>query len=221
MAVSLIIFDLDGTLIDSAGDISTALNYAIRPYGLPAVTLEETKAYIGEGVTIMIEKLLALKGTISLNKKTLTKRFLEYYSSHLVANTAPYPEVRETLERLSPCRKAVISNKLTGLAEKTLDALDLLKHFELVAGGDSSSERKPSPVPILRVLSLLDVAPHEALMVGDSVYDIAAGRAADLKTVAVTYGYGAAGFSDGSNFIIDRFSRLLEVIRNLDEGISG
>jgi phosphoglycolate phosphatase len=107
------------------------------------------------------------------------------------------------------------------LAEKTLDALDLLKHFELVAGGDSSSERKPSPVPILRVLSLLDVAPHEALMVGDSVYDIAAGRAADLKTVAVTYGYGAAGFSDGSNFIIDRFSRLLEVIRNLDEGISG
>ncbi len=221
MAVSLIIFDLDGTLIDSAGDISTALNYAIRPYGLPAVTLEETKAYIGEGVTIMIEKLLALKGTISLNKKTLTKRFLEYYSSHLVANTAPYPEVRETLERLSPCRKAVISNKLTGLAEKTLDALDLLKHFELVAGGDSSSERKPSPVPILRVLSLLDVAPHEALMVGDSVYDIAAGRAAGLKTVAVTYGYGAAGFSDGSNFIIDRFSRLLEVIRNLDEGISG
>jgi phosphoglycolate phosphatase len=221
MAVRLVIFDLDGTLVDSAGDISAALNHAIRPYGLPPVTLEETKASIGEGVTILIEKLLALKGTTSLDRKTLAKHFLEYYSSHLVANTAPYPEVRETLERLSPCRKAVISNKLTGLAEKTLDALDLLKHFELGAGGDSSSERKPSPVPILRVLSLLDVAPHEALMVGDSVYDIAAGRAADLKTVAVTYGYGAAGFSDGSNFIIDRFSRLLEVIRNLDEGISG
>jgi phosphoglycolate phosphatase len=107
------------------------------------------------------------------------------------------------------------------LAEKTLDALNLLKYFELIAGGDSSPERKPSPVPILRVLSLLNVAPREALMVGDSVYDMVAGRAAGLKTVAVAYGYGTPGFSEGSNFIIDRFSQLLEIIRNLNEETSG
>ncbi|HUJ90783.1 MAG TPA: HAD-IA family hydrolase [Syntrophorhabdales bacterium] len=215
MAVRLIIFDLDGTLIDSAGDIRAAVNYAIGSYGLPPVTLEETKASIGEGVPILIEKLLTLKGATSLDGKSITKRVLEYYSCHLVANTAPYPEVRETLDHLRACRKAVISNKLTDLAEKTLAALDLLKYFELVAGSDSSPERKPSPLPVLRVLSLLDVAPNEALMVGDSVYDIAAGRAAGLKTVAVTYGYGTPGFSDGSDFIVDRFSQLLEVVQGL------
>ena len=216
MAVRLIIFDLDGTLIDSVGDICAAVNYAIEQHGLTPVTLEETKASVGEGVPSLIEKVLALKRATFLDREELTKRVLEYYSSHLVAKTAPYPEVRETLEHLGARKKAVISNKLTGLAEKILETLDLLKYFEVVAGSDSSPERKPSPVPVLRVLSLLDVPPHEALIVGDSVYDMAAGRAAGLRTVAVTYGYGASGFSDGSDFVIDRFSQLLEVVQGLE-----
>jgi phosphoglycolate phosphatase len=123
--------------------------------------------------------------------------------------------VRETLERLGACKKAVISNKLTDFAKKILEALDLLKHFEIVAGADSSPERKPSPVPILRVLWLLNVAPHEALIVGDSIYDMAAGRAAGIRTVAVTYGYGKPGFSEGCDFVIDRFSELLELVKTL------
>jgi phosphoglycolate phosphatase len=217
MAVRLIIFDLDGTLIDSVGDICAAVNYAIGPHGLTPVSLEETRASVGEGVSSLIEKVLALKKATSLDREELTKRVLEYYSSNLVANTAPYPGVRETLEYLGACRKAVISNKLTRLAEKILEALDLLKYFEVVAGSDSYSERKPSPVPILRVLSLLGVPPYEAVMVGDSLYDMAAGRAAGLKTVAVTYGYGTPGFSDGSDFVIDRFSQLLEVIQGLNQ----
>jgi len=215
MAVRLIIFDLDGTLIDSVGDISAAVNYAIEPHGLTPVTLEETKASVGEGVPSLIEKVLALKRATFLDREELAKRVLEHYSAHLVAKTAPYPEVRETLERLGSCRKAVISNKLTVLAEKILEALNLLKYFEVVAGSDSSPERKPSPVPVLRVLSLVDVPPHEALIVGDSVYDMAAGRAAGLRTVAVTYGYGAPGFSVGCDFVIDRFSELLEIVQNL------
>jgi phosphoglycolate phosphatase len=215
MAVRLIIFDLDGTLIDSVGDICAAVNYALEPHGISPVTVEETKASVGEGVSNLIEKVLTLKGAISLDREELTKRVLEYYSAHLVAKTAPYPGVRETLEHLGACRKAVISNKLTNLAGKILEALDLLKYFEVVAGSDSSPERKPSPVPIRRVLSLLDVPPQEAAIVGDSVYDMAAGRAAGVKTVAVTYGYGTPGFSDGSDFIIDRFSQLVDVVQHL------
>ena len=194
MAIRLIIFDLDGTLIDSVGDISAAVNYAIEPHGLTPVTLEETRASVGEGVPSLIEKILALKKTTFLDTEALTKRVLEYYSAHLAVNTVPYPEVRETLEHLGACRKAVISNKLTVLAERILEALDLSKYFEVVAGSDSSPERKPSPVPVLRVLSRLGVPPQEALIVGDSVYDMAAGRAAGLRTVAVTYGYGTPGF---------------------------
>ncbi|HME44005.1 MAG TPA: HAD-IA family hydrolase [Syntrophorhabdales bacterium] len=216
MAVRLIIFDLDGTLIDSVEDICGAVNYAIEPHGLAPVTLEETRASVGEGVPSLIEKVLTLKKATFLDTEALTKRVLEYYSSHLVAKTAPYPEVRETLEHLGACRKAVISNKLTGLAERILEALDLRKYFEVVAGSDSCPERKPSPVPVLRVLSLLDVPPQEALIVGDSVYDMAAGRAAGLGTVAVTYGYGTPGFSEGCDFVIDRFSELLEVVQGLE-----
>jgi phosphoglycolate phosphatase len=216
MPISLIIFDLDGTLVDSASDIQAAVNYAIYPYGLPPVTLQETKASIGEGVTILIEKLLALKGAESLDRKRLTERFLEYYSSHFVDNTIPYPDVPETLERLSAFSKAVISNKLTDLAEKVLSTFGLLKHFALVAGGDSSSEKKPSPMPVLRALSFFHVGQDEALMVGDSIFDITAGHAAGLKTVAVTYGYGTQGFSEDADFVINRFSQLIEIVRSLN-----
>ena len=188
---------------------------ASATYGLSPVTLEETKAAIGEGVSRLVEKILVLKEATSVDTEELVSRVLEYYAAHPVANTAPYPEVRDTIEHLGFCRKAVISNKATGLAEEILEALDLLKHFEIVAGADSCLERKPSPVPILRVLSLLDVAPHEALIIGDSIYDMDAGRAARIKTVAVTYGYGKPGFSEGCDFVIDTFSQLEKIIENL------
>ncbi len=213
MAVRLVLCDLDGTLIDSAEDIRASVNYGMETCGLGPVTLEETKASVGEGVSLLIDKILTLKKAAGVDREKLVHAVLEYYAAHPLVNTTPYPGVRETLERLGACKKAVISNKLTDFAKKILEALDLLKHFEIVAGVDSAPERKPSPVPILRVLSLLGVAPHEALIVGDSIYDIAAGRSAGIRTVAVTYGYGAPGFSEGCDFVIDRFSELLDIVR--------
>ncbi len=215
MALRLIVFDLDGTLIDSAADICAAVNHAIKSLGLPSVSLEETKASIGEGVSRLIPKLLALKGATSADTDEIVKKTLDYYAGHLVTNTTIYPGVRETLDQLNGVQKAVVSNKLTRLAEQILGVLDLLQFFDLIAGVDSSPERKPSPGPILRVLSLLGVSPHEAIVVGDSLYDIEAGRAAGVKTVAVTYGYGKPGFSEGADFVIDRFPELLDVLKAL------
>jgi len=215
MKVKLLICDLDGTLIDSVADISVAVSYALATYNIPPVTIEETKACVGEGISTLVEKILSLKEITVPDRESLVQRVLEYYTAHPVTNTKPYPGVRETLASLVACKKAVISNKLTNLSQGILRDLDLLKYFDIVAGADSSPERKPSPVPIFRALSLLHVLPPEALMVGDSIFDMVAGRAAGVKTVAVTYGYGKPGFSDGCDYVIDRFSQLLEIVEGI------
>ena len=109
MKIKLIIFDLDGTLVDSSVDLTNALNYAIGPYGLEKLTVTKTISLVGEGVTSLIGKLLGQAATDL--KDVVLNRFLDYYGEHLTDFTVPYPGVRETLEKLGNYRKAVISNK--------------------------------------------------------------------------------------------------------------
>ena len=214
MALKLIIFDLDGTLVDSRTDIMSALNYAISPYNVEPVSLDETMTLVGEGATRLIGKLLE-KRKISLDLSLLVARFESYYSEHPVSHTAPYPGVPETLRYLHNYRKAVISNKFRSIALKVLEGLQLSQYFDEVAGVDTFPERKPSPVPILRILEQFEVKSEEAFIVGDSIYDIQAGRASGAKTVAAAYGYGSPGFSDYADFIITEFPQLISVVNRL------
>ncbi|MBZ0157490.1 MAG: HAD-IA family hydrolase [Alphaproteobacteria bacterium] len=214
MSLRLIIFDLDGTLIDSSPDIADAINYAIDPYGLPPISVEETIGLVGEGVSRLMEKLIEREG-IPADKDLLVGRFLEYYSAHLVDKTMVYPGVRETLEQLAVYKKAVISNKRESLSGAILQKLGLAPYLDIVVGSDTTRERKPSPVPVLYVLSHLGVSPEEAVMVGDSNYDIEAGRAAGVRTVAVTYGYRPVSFLKGADFIIDSLSALPDIAGKL------
>lgn len=216
MAIRLLIFDLDGTLIDSAQDITMALNHAMGPDVEP-VTTEQTKAMIGEGAMKLLAKLLEQR-RVTTDRPVLMKNFLDYYSSHLDIYTEPYPEVKETLEKLGSYKKAVVSNKLHKLSVKTLEAFGLLRHFDFVAGGDTSPERKPSPRAILPVLDRFEVKPEETILIGDSIYDVEAGRAAGVKTVAVTYGYGGAGFARNADYQIDVMGKLVGIVRDLDNG---
>jgi len=206
---SLIMFDLDGTLVDSGTDITTALNHAIEPYHMGRLTRERAISLVGEGVTTLIGKLLG-EEHIALKDEVL-ERFITYYEGHLTLATRPYPGVVAALEGLSNCKKAVISNKKESLSKKLLQELDLLKHFECVFGGDSSEEKKPSPRPLLAVMDILDMRPEDAMMVGDSVYDIRAGTAAGVTTVAVTYGFRAAETLTEADFMIDSMPELLQV----------
>jgi phosphoglycolate phosphatase len=215
VGIRLLIFDLDGTLIDSSIDICDALNHTIRPYGLAEVTVGETITLVGEGVARLIGKLIEQRAP-DLDLPTLIERFTEYYAAHLTDHTRAYPGTGKVLQALEGRRKAVITNKHESLSLRILGALDLLKYFDYVAGGDTSPERKPSPVPILNVLSRFGTAPEEALVVGDSIYDIEAGRAAGVRTVAALYGYGAAGFSDGADYSIEQIGGLTEIVRLLD-----
>ncbi len=212
MKIKLIIFDLDGTLVNSIADITNALNYAIGPYGLEQLTIERTTSLVGEGVTRLIEKLVGQKAAdlkAANLKNIVLKRFLECYSKHLTDLTVPYPGVRETLEMLGNYRKAVISNKREDLSRRLLENLGLSGYFEVIWGSDSVPEKKPSPAPVLEMLKEISCGPDEAVMVGDSNYDIEAGRAAGVKTVAVSYGYRHVSLLKDADFIIDNMNELI------------
>src|SRR5271169_4409666 len=214
MSLKLVIFDLDGTLIDSSADIANAINYAIGPYRVKPVTVQETIGLLGEGISRLMERIIDKEG-IKADKDLLIERFLDYYSTHLTDNTTVYPGVREVLAQMPACRKAVISNKRESLSIKILEKLGLSAFFDMIAGSDTTEERKPSPVPVRHVLSMLGILPEEAVIVGDSNYDIEAGKAAGIKTVAVTYGYRSRDLLQGADFIINKMEELMKILKKI------
>jgi phosphoglycolate phosphatase len=209
--IKLIIFDLDGTLVDSSVDLTNALNYAIEPCSLEKLTVAQTKALVGEGITKLLENLLGPEH-LSLHADILS-RFMDYYSSHLIDHTTPYPGVTETLDGLRDYKKAVISNKYEALSRELLQGLGLLQHFDAVLGSDSTEEKKPSPQPLLRVMQMLACSPQETVIIGDSNFDIEAGQAAGTTTCAVTYGYRAASFLMDADLMIDTFPEILGILK--------
>lgn len=233
MSIKLVIFDLDGTLIDSSVDITNALNYALKPYAVRPLAVEDTIKMIGEGITRLIEKIVDSLGNGVLKnavtefpqnpqglqdiRTDVKNRFLEYYSEHILDYTREYPGVRETLESLGLYKKAVISNKMESLSKKVLSGLGLSQYFVSVIGSDTVAEKKPSPLPILKVLSDLQVQPAGTVIVGDSNYDIDAGKAAGVRTVAVTYGYRPRAAIAHADHIIDRITDLIPLLNIIDK----
>jgi len=213
MPIKLVIFDLDGTLVNSIKDITDSLNYATGPFNLAPKTVEEVAALVGEGITRVIERVIGEERL--QHRDEAVKRFLEFYSEHIVDNTFPYPGVKETLEGLNGYKKAVISNKREAFSIKVLEALNLYRFFGLVIGSDSTSEKKPSPVPVLHALSTFGLNTNDAVMVGDSNLDIAAGKAAGVKTIGVTYGYRDRKYLKDADFIIENIKELPKLIKNL------
>ena len=201
MALKLIIFDLDGTLIDSLKDITMALNYATKPYGIPEKSVREMGDLLGTGISILIDKVLGDRRDEL--KDEVMKRFMDYYSANLVVLTTVYSGTKETLAKLDNFKKAVVTNKREQFAKMALKELDIACHFDSILGSDSVAEKKPSPVPLLHLLDLYKFKPSEAVMVGDSEIDIAAGKGAGVRTIAVSYGYRERAALEGADFIID------------------
>lgn len=212
MPIKLIIFDLDGTLVNSIADITNSLNYAVKPYNIAPKTKEEVGRLVGVGITNLIEKVLGEENI--RHRDDVVNRWLEFYSNHIVDNTFVYPGVRETLKRLDGYRKGVISNKREALSVSVLKGLDLFRYFDAVLGSDSVNEKKPSPAPVLHLLSLLGVSADEAIMVGDSELDIAAGKGAGVRTVGVTYGYRDRSYLSSADVIIDSIDELPAIIES-------
>ncbi|MDH3973058.1 MAG: HAD-IA family hydrolase [Deltaproteobacteria bacterium] len=209
MSIKLVIFDLDGTLVDSIIDLTHALNYATKPFGIRERSVDEMRDLVGTGISIVIDKVLAEKGEL---KEKVLARFLDYYWEHLVDYTPLYPGVEETLQSLEGYKKAVVTNKREKFAKKGLNELGVGHYFDAILGSDSVGKKKPSPEPILHLLKMFDLVPGEAVMVGDSEIDMAAGKAAGVRTVGVTYGYRGRKSLIDADFVIDDLLELSGLI---------
>lgn len=214
MKKELIIFDLDGTLIDSSGDIAWSANRTLEAFGYVPKGMEDVKAHVGWGVKNLLEKLMPDMPSDRLDEARL--KFLEFYGTHLVDETIVYPGVKDAigLFRKKGKKLAVATNKPYFLAQGILLELDMWKDFNMVIGGDSMPDKKPSPEPIIKILGELGVSPQDAVMVGDSPIDNEAGRAAGISTIGVTY-----GFRDKNELLLSGFDILIDSIDELQNMI--
>jgi phosphoglycolate phosphatase len=221
--IKVLIFDLDGTLADTSRDITNAVNYAMEPVGQRQFSIDEVKSMVGSGISKLLESLIPRERTGQNNNSyanilsEVMRRFLHYYENHLVDNTRAYPHVKETLLKLREFKKAVVSNKREEYSKRVLEELGILGHFDLILGSDSVSEKKPSPVPVLEILKRFGAANKEAVVIGDSNFDIQAGKAAGVKTIAVTYGFRSREFLKEADFLIDSFDEILSVLPKIED----
>lgn len=181
------LFDLDGTLVDSAADLATSINRLRQELSLPPLAPATVRSYVGDGARLLVTRSLP-----EFSEEHL-RRFLQIYGRHLLDQTAPYPGIREFLSEQRRRRLAVVTNKPLQLSLDLLQGLDLLHFFPVVLGGDSCTEKKPHPAPLQRALQQLGSRPERAVMIGDHHTDLLAGRAAGVKTCFCAWGIGHDG----------------------------
>ncbi|MBM1173260.1 phosphoglycolate phosphatase [Microvirga arabica] len=212
-----IIFDLDGTLVDSARDLQDATNTLLAEEGLRQIGLDEVKSMIGDGAAKLVERATSAAGGDLMRLPEFVARFLKIYEANASCHTEAYPGVVDTLAGLRRLELplAVVTNKPYAATMDILEALDLSAYFNAVVGGDTLPERKPHPAPILMALERLGVTPKAALMVGDNYHDVQAARAAGVRAFAVTYGYSHKPHAElGADHLLEKMADLLPIIES-------
>ena len=194
IAVKVIMIDLDGTLLNTADDLALSANLMLRDLGMPEQSTETIRSYIGKGIQKLVKRTLTgdLDGEpdAALFAKALPI-YEKHYAENLSLNTRPYPGVVEGVKVLQQAgfRLACITNKAEAFTIPLLKATGLYDQFEIVLSGDSLPRKKPDPMPLTHICKHFDAQPHEALLIGDSLNDAIAARAAGCHVFCVTYGY--------------------------------
>ena len=210
-----LVFDFDGTLIESAPELAHCLNRLLTDNGRRAATLAEVEAMIGNGVAKLVERGFRATGDIPGDLDEQVTRFIDIYNNAPIGETPLYDGVIETLEHLRAAghAMAICTNKLHRPTMKILEGLDLARFFTVVTGGDTFAVRKPDPGHLMGVLEQLGVTRENAIMIGDSPNDIGCARAAGVRSVAVTYGYSSVPHAElGADALIDRFADLPDAL---------
>ncbi len=215
MRRSLLIFDLDGTLIDSAPDLRIAVNNVLGELGAPALDIVRIRSMIGDGAVQLLTRAFAASGLALSDPHEALQRFFYYYQSDPIAHTRLYDGVIETLAlaREHDVPMAVCTNKPEASAHVVLERLGLAPFFQAVVGGDTHAYRKPDPRMLTGLLERFGASAAQALMVGDSEIDAAAARAAAVPFALLTYGYhrGPVAGID-CEVALDRFPDLAPII---------
>ena len=216
-----IVFDLDGTLIDTAPDLISTLNLILGREGLPPVEYDAARRMIGGGARGMIEKALAAEGRPG-SKAELDRMFgafIEYYAAHIADRSRPFPQLEATLDRLAGegHRLAVCTNKLEWLSVRLLDTLQLTRHFAAICGQDTFGMQKPDPQMLRLTIARAGGETSRAIMVGDSGTDIRTSRAATVPVIAVDFGYSEVPIALlRPDRIIGSFADLPAAIRDIE-----
>jgi phosphoglycolate phosphatase len=215
-----LIFDLDGTLIDSAPDIARALDRLLAELGRPPLDLATVRRLVGDGAPELVRKALAIaKAHVEPSAvPALFERYRGFYLETATHSTRPYPGVVETLTSLrgDGHRMAVCTNKLQKPTVTILDALDLTKFFEAVVGGDQAPARKPDPRHLMATVALLGGNEQSAVMIGDGINDAGAAKAAGVPLLVLDSGYGEVAAKDlGGDLLLESFSEIPAALEQL------
>ncbi len=216
-----LLFDLDGTLVDTAPDLAAATDHVLEAFGRPPVGLAQVRQMVGDGALALIRRGFAASGPPADDETMAAghRLFLAYYGDNVANTSRPFPGVVDTLEKLRTAghAMAVCTNKPHRLSVMLLEQLDLLRFFGAVVGGDSLAMRKPDPGHVTGTLAALgDRAGDGAVMVGDSMNDVAAARGAGIPVVAVSFGYTTIPPGQlGADRLIDDFADLPAALQGL------
>ena len=214
-------FDLDGTLLDTSGDLANAVNHALASAGRAALPVARIRTMIGGGSRHMLQQgMEATGGCTEAELDVLQRRLLDFYEANIAVETRPFPGLIDALDRLDAMGVVlgVMTNKYERLARVVLDALNLTRRFACVIGGDTLPVGKPDPAPIRLMVERCGGGDSggRAAFVGDSIFDVRAGQAAGLPVVACSFGFLQSPVEDlGADAVIDGFDELIPALERL------
>ena len=215
-----VIYDLDGTLIDSAKDMQVAVSRVLADHGLPPVSEDDVRIFMGQGSKVTMAKAFAKYGK-SLDEASLsavTREFVRYYEADPVSHTSAFAGVNEVVDRFDKLglKQGVCTNKFERPSRMILEHLRLMPPIADLAGADTFPVRKPDPRHILMLVERMRSSPERAVMVGDSIHDVHAAHAAGLPAVLVSWGYTDTPASElGAEAVIERFNALPTALAQL------
>ena len=214
MKYKAVIFDMDGTILNTLEDLKNATNYSLRQFGMPERSLEEVRMFVGNGIRKLVERAVPA-GTSEEKIAQILDVFLEYYEIHSADNTSPYPGILELVEKLkkSGIKTAVSTNKADVPAQE-LGREYFNGIFDLIVGQQDGLKVKPAPDSVNKILSILDIQKKDAIYIGDSDVDVQTAKNSGLDFIGVSWGFRGREFleKNGAKNIVDNANEILDLV---------
>lgn len=214
MKYKAVIFDMDGTILNTLEDLKNATNYSLRQFGMPERSLEEVRMFVGNGIRKLVERAVPA-GTSEEKIAQVFDVFLEYYEIHSADNTSPYPGILELVEKLkkSGIKTAVSTNK-ADIPAQELGREYFNGIFDLIVGQQDGLKVKPAPDSVNKILSILDIQKKDAIYIGDSDVDVQTAKNSGLDFIGVSWGFRGREFleKNGAKNIVDNANEILDLV---------